>query len=119
MTLAPATQAPGRARADVDPGRIERLLDEALRDAAERRGTATRLPFQATYDREGRYPVQGRLYRSERAVVLLTTDTLFRAGDTLYLRMNARTVALRISRLRPGQRPGDAEQLRVVYLVLC
>jgi hypothetical protein len=117
MTPTPATQAPGRARPAVDPGRIERLLDEALRDAAERRGSATRLPFQATYDREGRYPVQGRLYRSERAVVLLTLEALFRAGDTVYLRMNAKSVAFRISRLRRGQRPGDAAGLRVVYLV--
>ncbi len=107
-----------RVREGADSRTVEALLLGGRRQRVDLRGTARLLKFRASYDRDGRYPLQAAVFGSERGVVVVTKDDLFRVGDVFYLAMHGGTRTFTVTEVRKGSRPGDALTIHVLYLGL-
>ncbi len=104
------------ARDAVDVDGLRRLLAEIDKEKLELRGTACALPFRAFSDSAGRYAIDAVLMRSERGIVALLHDDLWRVGDAFHIGMNGRIVRFCVNASRSGRRKSDAASLRVLYL---
>lgn len=102
----------------VEESTLQILLGTGLPKQLDRRGSATRLRFRAVYDREGRYEVEAVLLRSERGVVVIMQEDLYRPGDLFYLDMNGKVVKFIVVRARAGSRPDDGKSTRIIHLAL-
>lgn len=102
----------------VDDRTLQILLGDGLPRQLDRRGSATPLRFKATYDRGGRYAVDAMLLRSERGVVVVLHDDLYRPGDPFYLEMNGKIVKFTVVEVRRGSRPDDPDSTRVLHLTM-
>ncbi len=102
----------------VDRKVLGALLGAAGAMGVENRGAARPLSFQAVYDREGRHEIDAQVFRSERGLVVVVQDDLFRCEDRFYLVINGKTTTFTIREIRPATRASDQPQTRVLYLSL-
>ena len=102
-------------RSNVDDTVVERMLQRGAATGLERRGIARAAPQRASYDREGRYPLDGRVFpRADGSFLIVANEDMFRCGDPIYVEVQGHPQAFIVSAVRPGTRVSDTPLTRVL-----
>ncbi len=103
-------------RDHVDSRVFEKILEGTLFWGVEKRGRARALKFKAFYDREGRYIMDATILQSDRGVVAVVNEDIFKVGDKFYIKMNGKITRFSINAIRKGHRPEDKPTTNILYM---
>ena len=102
-------------RSNVDDRVVDRMLQLGAATGLERRGIARASRQRASYDREGRYPLDGKVYpHADGSFLVVAAEDMFRPGDPIYIEVQGHPRAFVVGAVRPGTRVGDTPLTRVL-----
>jgi IS5 family transposase len=102
-------------RRNVDDTIVDRMLQRGTATGLERRGVVRASRQRASYDREGRYPLDGKVYpHADGSFLVVANEDMFRAGDTVYVDVQGHPKACIVDAVRAGTRVGDTPLTRVL-----
>ena len=102
-------------RINVDDTVVERLLQRGATARLDRRGVVRASQQRASYDREGRYPLNSRVFpHADGKCLIVVDEDMFRPGDPIYVEVQGRPKAFVVSTVRQGSRVGDTSLTRVL-----
>jgi hypothetical protein len=105
-------------RNNVDDTVVARMLQRGAATALERRGVVRASLQRASYDREGRYPLAGKVYpHADGSFLVVADEDMFRPGDPVYVEVQGIPRACVVNAVRPGCRVGDTPLTRVLTVV--
>ncbi len=102
-------------RRNVDNHVVDRMLQRGSASELDRRGVVRASRQRASYDREGRYPLNAKVFPHADGTCLIVADEdMFRPGDPIYVEVQGHPQAFVVSAVRPGCRVGDTPLTRVL-----
>ncbi len=102
-------------RRNADDTVVERMLQRDPSPVPNRRGVLRASHQRASYDREGRYFLNGKVFpHADGGFLIVAEEDLFRPGDPIYVEVHGHPRAFVISAVRPGNRVGDTPLTRVL-----
>jgi hypothetical protein len=102
-------------RSNVDDTVVDRMLLRGAATGLERRGIVRASRQHASYDREGRYPLDGKVYpHADGSFLIVANEDMFRCGDPIYVEVQGHPQAFIVSAVRPGTRVSDTPLTRVL-----
>ena len=102
-------------RSNVDDTVVDRMLRRGAAAGLDRRGVVRASQQHASYDREGRYPLDAKVFpHADGSALIVAAEDMFRPGDPIYVEVQGHPRAFVVASVRPGSRVGDTPLTRVL-----